>query len=325
VAAGATSGLPWLAARENLLASQLAQGLIPQALLLHGAPGLGRRVLGAWLVRRLLPDTVEGAAGEEGSDDPLALLSHPDLHRVAPDGSSRGIGVDQVRELIARLQLTSHRQGRKVAIIDPAEGLTHAACNSLLKTLEEPPGDATLILVGTAAARLPATILSRCQRIRLAPPPAAEALAWLQARQQRDDWPALLQWAGGAPLLAARLALEGYAEAAAALGEDLRRLARGEASPVAVARGWAKQDPVACLGWLYWQLAAQIRERQLRAPELGENAALSHLTVGENVKDLHRLLDRVSGLRRLLERPVNAELQLADLLASGFSLTVRKG
>ena len=323
-AAPSSTGLPWLAAREQQLDAQLAQGLAPHALLLHGPEGLGRRELAAWLVRRLLPDALTVAPESGSGEDPLRCLAHPDLHLVSPEQGSRGIAVDQVRELIGRLQLTSHRQGRKVAVIQPAETLTHAACNSLLKTLEEPPGNATLILVSQAAARLPATIMSRCQRIRLVAPPMEEALGWLRRHEVRDDWAPLLEWAGGAPLLAVRLAGAGQSEGAAALQEDLRRLANGEVTPVAVARRWAGQDPADCLGWLYWQLAARIRQRQLAA-EQGRNAELSHLTDGQNMKDLHRLLDRVAGLKRLLERSVNVELQLADLLANGFSLPGRKG
>lgn len=321
---GTTTGLPWLAAREQQLEAQIAQGLAPQALLLFGPAGLGKRELAAWLVRRLLPDVLTRATEIDDGDDPLPRLAHPDLHLVAPEEGSRGIAVDQVRELIARLQLTSHRQGRKIAVIQPAETMTHAACNSLLKTLEEPPGNTTLILVSQSAARLPATIMSRCQRLRLVAPPTADALEWLCGRESRNDWAELLGWAGGAPLLAVRLASTGQAEAAAALQEDLRRLSGGEVTPVAVARGWARLDPADCLGWLYWQLAACIRQRQLGA-EQGENTELSHLTAGQNVKDLHRLLDRVAGLKRLLERSVNVELQLADLLANGFSMPVRKG
>jgi DNA polymerase III subunit delta' len=323
-AATGSTGLPWLAAREQQLEAQLGQGLAPHALLLHGPAGLGRRELAAWLVRRLLPDVLTMAPEAGDGEDPLRCLAHPDLHLMSPEPGSRGIAVDQVRELISRLQLTSHRQGRKVAVIQPAETMTHAACNSLLKTLEEPPGNATLILVSQSAARLPATVMSRCQRIRLVAPPAAVALDWLRHREPRGDWAQLLEWAGGAPLLAVRLASAGQAEGAAALQEDLRRLAHGEVTPVAVARRWAGQDPADCLGWLYWQLALRIRQRQL-AVEEGKNAELSHLTDGQNMKDLHRLLDRVAGLKRLLERSVNVELQLADLLANGFSLPVRKG
>lgn len=323
-AVAGSTGLPWLAAREQQLEAQLMQGLAPHALLVHGPEGLGRRELAAWLVRRLLPDAVIVSPEAGAGEDPLLTLAHPDLHRVVPEQGSRGIAVDQIRELIAQLQLTSHRQGRKVAVIHPAEAMNHAACNSLLKTLEEPPGNATLLLVSQAAARLPATIISRCQSLRLAAPPTAQALEWLQRREGRADWGQLLAWAGGAPLLAARLASSGQAEGAAALQEDLRRLAHGEATPVAVARRWAAQEPGDCLGWLYWQLAGRIRDLQLGAGQ-GGNAELSHLTAGQNVKDLHRLLDRVAGLKRLLERSVNVELQLADLLANGFSPPVRKG
>ncbi|NIQ44609.1 MAG: DNA polymerase III subunit delta', partial [Pseudomonas stutzeri] len=68
------------------------------------------------------------------------------------------------------LQLTSYEGRGKVAVIEPANTMTTSAANSLLKTLEEPPGDTLLILVADRIGRLPPTVFSRCQRIDFAPP-----------------------------------------------------------------------------------------------------------------------------------------------------------
>jgi DNA polymerase-3 subunit gamma/tau len=77
--------------------------------------------------------------------------------------SSRGI--DEVRDLRQRAMTVPSRAGaRKVFIVDEVHMLTTEACNALLKTLEEPPGHVLFVLATTDAQKLPATILSRCQR-----------------------------------------------------------------------------------------------------------------------------------------------------------------
>src|SRR2546422_447328 len=73
-------------------------------------------------------------------------------------------GIEEIRELRDRIRLAPTEGRYKVYIIDEAHMLTTEAANALLKTLEEPPAHAILVLVTTEPHRLPATILSRCQR-----------------------------------------------------------------------------------------------------------------------------------------------------------------
>ncbi len=126
---------------------------MPHALLIHEAPGAGGEWLANWTARMVL-----------GTDKDL----HPDWVRVHPIDESKQIRIEQIRELGEELSLTSHQGGYKVGVISPADVLNRFAANALLKTLEEPPARTVLILVVTQPSRLPATILSRCQRIRIA-------------------------------------------------------------------------------------------------------------------------------------------------------------
>src|SRR5207302_619666 len=73
-------------------------------------------------------------------------------------------GIEEIRELRDRIRLAPTEGRYKVYIIDEAHMLTKETANALLKTLEEPPAHAILVLVTTEPHRLPATILSRCQR-----------------------------------------------------------------------------------------------------------------------------------------------------------------
>jgi len=119
------------------------------------------------------------------------------------------ISIKRVRALIEFIGLSSHRQRAKVVVIAPAERMQHAAANALLKTLEEPPPGTYLILVADLPGRLPATILSRCRRLKVPYPEPAVAASWLAAQGVAEPRAALAQ-AAGAPLAALELAEPGW-------------------------------------------------------------------------------------------------------------------
>jgi DNA polymerase III subunit delta' len=163
--------------------------------------------------------------------------SHPDLHVLLPQAQrvssgwaaageddageggkskkkpSRQIRIDEVRAAIDWVVQTSSRGRAKVVVLHPAEAMNLQAASALLKTLEEPPGQARLLLSTTDAAHLLPTVRSRCQRVWLAAPPAELGRAWL-AQQGVADAAVLLAAAGGAPLAARQLATAGVDGAA---------------------------------------------------------------------------------------------------------------
>ena len=108
---------------------------------------------------------------------------------------------------MAFAQQTSSRGGAKVVVIYPAERMNPASANTLLKTLEEPPGRARFVLASAAPQRLLPTVRSRCQSLRVPLPALDVAAGWLAARQVVQP-EVLLAAAGGQPLEAhERLAL----------------------------------------------------------------------------------------------------------------------
>ncbi len=179
---------------------------------------------------------------------PLEVPEHADLRWLCPPEDKHAIGIDQVRELVAELNLTSYEGGGKVAVIEPADAMTKNAANSLLKTLEEPPGDTLLILVVDRPGRLPATIFSRCQRLTVRVPSEADGLAWLQTVQPGAKSARILREAGFAPL-AAIAALE-HLDETDAMAEEFVAVAEGRAGPLPVAARWAKSEPEFVLNWL---------------------------------------------------------------------------
>ena len=212
--AGALPWTPLLPWQTRVAAELLAKrDTFPHALLIHGPRGLGKHALALGLAQGLLCETPRadglGCGTCPGCHYAIAG-QHPDLMRLEllqvdeETGELEAVDhikIDRVRGVIAALELSSHRQRARVAVIAPAERMNPEAANALLKTLEEPPAGAYLILVSDAPARLPATIVSRCRKLSAPRPSADEAKAWLDAQGVPDPELALAQ-AGGAPLAA---------------------------------------------------------------------------------------------------------------------------
>lgn len=104
-----------------------------------------------------------------------------------------------MRAVIEFAHLSSHRGGRRVVVVEPAESLNPAAANALLKVLEEPPPEVVFLLVSDAPQRLLPTIKSRCRQFPLTAPQPDVALAWLQQRGV-DNAAAELAFHGGMPI-----------------------------------------------------------------------------------------------------------------------------
>jgi DNA polymerase-3 subunit delta' len=275
---------------------------MPHALLIHEAPGAGGDWLASWVARLVLQTERD---------------IHPDWINVRPMDDSRQIRIEQVRELAQELALTSHQGGYKVGIISPADLLNRFAANALLKTLEEPPRRTVLILVATQPSRLPPTILSRCQRIRVGAPSRAEAVAWLESTRGKGDWNAVLDIVGDAPLLAA----ESEAGALVQVGVEVRRAldeaAAGSSDPVATAERWARTDlplRLRCFeNWLTERIHRQFETKVF----LTEVGAVTHLPQPQtvlNIRQLFELLDGVRELKSALDTPINRGLALEHLL-----------
>lgn len=280
---------------------------IPHAVLLAGPQGIGKRAAARWVAARTL-----GIETPALPVHPGAIPEHADLHWLAPLEDKESIGIDQVRELVNEMTLTSYEGGSKVAVIEPANAMTVSAANSLLKTLEEPPGDALLVLVADRVGKLPATIFSRCQRIDLAPPSESRALAWLDRLQPGTPWSEALRAAGGAPLGAIG-ALEDL-ETGAGMARDLNALGRGSGSVVEVAGRWTRIGPGFVLNWL---------AQQVKLAVIASSAGREHavgLAIEDSVvrrmdrRNLFCYLDIINGLRGQPGGSFNVQLTFESLL-----------
>ncbi|GAC1458070.1 MAG: hypothetical protein PVSMB6_16880 [Steroidobacteraceae bacterium] len=310
---------PWTETLRAALPQALGAGRLPHALLIHEAPGAGGEWLAAWIAQLVLcQERTDGApCGRCTACLRVTARQHPDLNWLSLEDESREIKIDQVRDLAADLALKSHAGGYKVGVITPADALNRFAANALLKTLEEPPGTTLLVLVATQPSRLPATVRSRCQRLRIRAPQRAESLDWLAAARGPGDWTAALDALGEAPMLLIR----GDPEELAQLGADSRRtldaLLAGNADPVATAERWARAAPgLRLLCFENW-LTERIRRASGRVSELTEVRSGPYLSAGNtflNIRELFGLMDGVREMRGAIDAPLNKGLALEVLL-----------
>lgn len=227
---------PWLQAPLT----QALQQLHSHAVLLHGPQGVGQfefslALASAWLCEQPRTDgnaaPLKPACGQCVSCKLMHAGSHPDFHLVLPEAlqASLGLGsgdaasdeggdavekgsksrkpsqeikVDAIRAVVQFSQNTASRGRAKVVVVHPVERMNLVAANTLLKTLEEPPGQVRFVLSGSALEQLLPTVRSRCQAWRLGLPDADLAAAWLAQQLQvgAEDARVLLAAAGGQAL-----------------------------------------------------------------------------------------------------------------------------
>jgi DNA polymerase-3 subunit delta' len=322
-----TADFPWLD-------DSLAQALSSQrghALLVHGPTGVGQfefclRLAQAWLCEQKDRAPGAGACGLCASCHLVSAQAHPDLMVLVPEalrdqigwgedgdagGESEGkskakpsseIKVDAVRRAVAFAQQTSARGVCKVVVIYPAERMNAVSANTLLKTLEEPPGAARFVLgTGNTEGLLP-TIRSRCQSFRLNLPESQGAQAWLS--QQGVSQPEVaLAASGGEPLVAVDLARQGLD--ATTWVKVPKIVLSGQVGPLA---NW----PVPLVVDTFQKLCLDMTLESLgHSPRYFPGVCLPK---GANLTRLVAWSSALRKSKRQAEHPLNASLQIESLV-----------
>ncbi len=336
-----TAGLaPWLLAPLDALLAE--RKTLHHALLVDAPAGYGGEHLALALAGALLceGDSPDGRmCGRCPSCHWLSQSGHPDLRRIRPESEnpdfepkrnvkpSREIKIGQIRELADFVAVGGHRNRLKIIIIDPADALNPLAANALLKTLEEPPGEALFVLCARRADALAPTIRSRCRLVRLPKPDRTFARAWLAETAGVDERDAALMLAvsGGAPLRALRLAEPAEAAAHRATLEVLHGLPETDVASAAdrlmrleptrwmpVLQAWIGDLARVCAGGRPSWLPEQAR----RLAELSARTRLA------DVLDAQSRLQTQAGV---IDHPLNPRLYCEGALLSYCSLYSRSG
>lgn len=299
---------------------------MPHALLVTGPAGVGKRHFAEQLVQGRLcqsPDAAGVACGDCPACRQFHAGSHPDWKNVGIEAKRKNIVIDQIRAVTEWLGLTASAAHGKHLLIEPAERMTVGAANSLLKTLEEPAGDALILLVSRLPGKLTATIRSRCRQIPLARPATEDALDWLKHYDGKVDWREVLALADGSPLRAISLHDSGGVARARENAAQAMALGLGRESLVRVAEQWSRQDIAAVLTWYRVWLEALARRGQ-GGPAHAEglldedNRELQKLLRRIDWKALHELMLDIQRAEQRLDS-ANPQLLLESLLGKWVS------
>lgn len=144
----------------DILKHTLLTGRVGSAYLFSGIEGCGKGLTARAFIASIFCASGTGCGTCPGCRR-VMTGTHPDLHHV--ETTETVIKIERIRELQRELSLRPYEAPRKACIIDGAEKLNQSSGNALLKTLEEPPGDAILILLSNNADAVLPTIRSRCQ------------------------------------------------------------------------------------------------------------------------------------------------------------------
>lgn len=193
----------------DMLKQHIAHDAVRHAYLFCGPPGLGRRALALRFAQALnCPQPVAPGqpCGICRDCKQIEAMGHPDLSIVQAEAEGGTLKVDQVREVRRTLVLKPYQAKYRVALFLRFQEASEGASNALLKTLEEAPGHAILILTADNSEGLLPTITSRCEVLRLRPLPVDVIESHLKAHGAGAESAHLIAHvSGGRPGYALRL------------------------------------------------------------------------------------------------------------------------
>jgi len=326
--------LPWQQQDWAHLSAYIEQQRIPQALLISGKTGLGKRHLANQFAYALLCEKPQAGGLACGQCHSCLLLNaetHPDFIAVKPDESGKAITVDQVRQLCVRLTLKPQFDAYRVVIINPADAMNTNAANAFLKCLEEPAERTVIILVSDKPKALAATIVSRCQKVALTVPDREIVSAWLQ--QQKPGCPAdtiaiVLDLAQQAPLLALEYVNDETLTLRNSCFSSWTAIAERRSHPVIIAESWQKLPESSLIFWMTSWVIDMVKCRYQAAPQLlynpDLNKPLQALAQRLELDGLYRLYDLLLLSRERLKTTLNKQCLFEEILIQWSQLNQSK-
>ena len=309
--------LPWQVSLWQQLYRCHQTGYLPHALLLTGQAGLGKTLFAKNFAKTLLCQQPVNQNACQHCRDCIwvAAGTHPDLCLLAPEKPGQGIKIDQIRDVIAKINHTS-QAAYKIIVINPAESLLLAASQALLKSLEEPSDRTLFILLTERIERLLPTIRSRCQSVRFLPPEKSLAKTWLaQQLPESTIIDKLYDLAAGAPLLAIRYAQQNYVAFYTDLLTALTQLLNHDRDPIQCAAYYVKTDTQQLLSTLL-QIVSELLKCQLLNGYTAIEDAITPLATRISTDFLLQYLDEIMKLQASITKiALNPTLMLEDLFS----------
>lgn len=315
----------------------LARERLAHAYLFKGPAGVGKKKTALTLAQAILcrEKPWEGC-GTCAACASVAAGTHPDLTILTPEAGKQSIVIDQIRELQRRLILKPVLGGKKITILEDAHLLTAQAQSALLKVVEEPPGNALLILLAVNAVMLSRPLVSRCQQVRFSALPLQEVETVLRQEHGKDAAVAQLLALHSRGSIGRALALdpEVFMEECRYVEEEVQKLGESSFTDLSRFAGWLVADRVrkssptaeketdrSTGGRL--ELMLSWHEEVFRYAVLGQEgiicygdrlATIAHLAAALGVNEALRQLTLVYDTIQALGRNANKQLAVEDML-----------
>lgn len=308
----------------DMLKKHVIHGTTRHAYLFAGPPGLGRRTLALRFAQALncqTPSEPGVPCGECRDCKQMASMQHPDLTIVQADAEGGTMKVDQIRDARKTLTYKPYQSKYRVALFLRFHEANDSAANALLKTLEEAPSYAVLILTADNPEQLLPTIISRCEVLRLRPLNVAEIQTALEDKGYEARQSKLIAHISGGRFGYARHLLESESmldERDARLNDLQTLISASRVEKFAYADKLSRdKDSMrqAILIWLSYWRDVMLRTAQAETPLVNVDRNLEIEDVASRM-DLSAARKTVTGLENTLEkmdRNVNTRL-LAEVL-----------
>ncbi|MHA7858591.1 MAG: AAA family ATPase [Henriciella sp.] len=179
-------------AQEDRFLAARASGRLHHGWIFQGPSGIGKSIFARRIAGLMLGASAPDASADDKTMQLVLSGGHPDLKWVERGLNDKGklrqdITVEQIRELNQFFTLRPAMAGWRVGVIDALDEMNVSGMNALLKTLEEPPSNALLILISHSTQPILPTIRSRCQVLRLYPLSEEDTKAVLCSHEGNPD------------------------------------------------------------------------------------------------------------------------------------------
>jgi len=169
----------------KFLQETVSQHKLANTYLFYGPAGLGKKTITDYFIKSIF--CLDSKMKPCDKCDNCKMINKGiflDIHKV---GDRDDLSVDNIREFLHKISMSNFRSHHKIAVVYGTETINLFSANALLKTLEEPPSNTTIILIANSIANLPATIISRAQLIKFQPLKKSDMLAWLKSYNFSDQ------------------------------------------------------------------------------------------------------------------------------------------